>query len=180
VDTGNGRITRRFKAPGAKFLNDVTVTPRGTVFVSDMLTNTIWRLQGDSFTAWLKDDALEMPNGVLWDGGRLLVASWGVGMKPDFSTETDGYLKAVDVETKTITARFAPIPLGNLDGVAADGKGGYVVTDYMRGNVFRIGADGAPNLWLQLTQGTADIGSAPKLILLPQMSENTLSAYSNP
>ncbi|MES2683583.1 MAG: hypothetical protein V4650_08705 [Pseudomonadota bacterium] len=177
IDTGNKRITRRFKAAGAKFLNDVVVTPRGTVFVSDMLTNTIWRLQGDAFTPWLQSDALEMPNGLAWDGGKLQVASWGIGMKPDFSTDTTGYLKTVDTETKAITARFAPIPLGNLDGLVADGKGGYVVTDYMRGNVFKIGSDGQPNLWLQLTQGTADIGAAPGLIVLPQMSENTVSAY---
>lgn len=178
IDTGNGRVTRRFKAPGAKFLNDVAVTPRGTVFVSDTLTNTIWRLQGESFTAWLSDPALEGPNGLIFDQGKLLVASWGAGMKADWSVETPGYLKAVDPETKAITARFAPIPLGNLDGLAADGKGGYVVTDHSRGNVFRIGPDGHPNLWLQLTPGTADVGTAPGLLVLPQMSENTLSAYA--
>lgn len=178
INTGNERITRRFKAPGAKFLNDVTITPRGTVFVSDMLTNTIWRLQGESFTAWLQSDALEMPNGLAWDGGKLQVASWGVGMKPDFSTETTGYLKTVDTETKAISARFAPIPLGNLDGLVADGKGSYVVTDNLRGNVFKIGPDGQPNLWLQLTPGTADIGAALGLIVLPQMNDGTLSAYS--
>ncbi len=178
IDTGNKRITRRFKAPGAKFLNDVTVTPRGTVFVSDTLTNTIWRLQGDSFSAWLQSDALEMPNGLLWDKDQLLVASWGVGLKPDFSTDTAGYIKTVNIETKVIAARFTPVPLGNLDGLVADGKGGYVVSDFMRGNVFKIGPDGQPNLWLQLTQGTADVGTAPGLLLLPQMSENTLSAYS--
>ncbi|MES2884464.1 MAG: hypothetical protein V4709_06650 [Pseudomonadota bacterium] len=178
IDTGNKRITRRFKAPGAKFLNDVTVTPRGTVFVSDTVTNTIWRLQGEGFTAWLNDAALENPNGLAFDQGKLIVATWGA-MKPDWSTETPGYLKAVDAETKTITARFAPIPLGNLDGLVADGRGGYVVTDHTRGNVFKIGPDGQPNLWLQLTPGTADIGAAPGLIVLPQMSENTLTAYPN-
>lgn len=176
IDTGNKRITRRFKAPNAKFLNDVTVTPRGTVFVSDTVTNTLWRLQGDSFTAWLNDPALENPNGLVFDQGKLVVATWGA-MKPDWSTETPGYLKVVDPETKAIAARFAPIPLGNLDGLVADGKGGYVVTDNTRGNVFKIGPDGQPNLWLQLTPGTADIGAAPGLIVLPQMSENTLTAY---
>ena len=178
IDTGNKRITRRFKAPGAKFLNDVTVTPRGTVFVSDTVTNTIWRLQGESFTAWLNDASLENPNGLAFDQGKLVVATWGA-MKPDWSTETPGYLKTVDTETKAIAARFAPIPLGNLDGLVADGKGGYMVTDNTRGNVFKIGPDGQPNLWLQLTPGTADIGAAPGLIVLPQMSENTLTAYPN-
>lgn len=177
IDTGNSRIKRRLKAPGAKFLNDVTVTPSGTVFVSDMVTNTIWRLQGTTFTPWLTDAALENPNGLLFDKGQLLVASWGA-MKPDFSTVTPGYIKAVDVNTGAISARFTPVPLGNLDGLVADGKGGYVVSDFMRGNVFKIGADGQPKLWLQLTQGTADVGVAPGLLLLPQMTDGTVSAYS--
>lgn len=177
IDTGNGRIKRRLKAPGAKFLNDVTVGSNGSVYVSDMVTNTIWRLSGAEFTPWLNDAALENPNGLLVDKGQLVVASWGA-MKPDFSTETPGYLKTIDLKTKAISARFLPLPLGNLDGLAADGKGGYVVSDFMRGNVFRIGADGQPNLWLQLTTGTADLGAAPGLIVLPHMQDNTLSAYA--
>jgi len=176
IDTGNGRVKRRLKAPGAKFLNDVTVTANGTVFVSDMVTNTIWRLSGEAFTPWLADAALENPNGLLFEKGQLLVASWGV-MKPDFSTETPGYIKKIDLESRAITARFLPIPLGNLDGLVSDGKGGYVVSDFIRGNVFRIGSNGQPNLWLQLTQGTADLDTAPGLLLLPQMAENTVSAY---
>ncbi|MDO9454161.1 MAG: hypothetical protein Q7J29_15085 [Stagnimonas sp.] len=177
IDTGNGRVKRKLKAPGARYLNDVTVSPNGTVFVSDQVTNTIWRLQGDSFTPWLVDAALENPNGLLFDKGALLVASWGA-MKPDFSTETPGYIKTIDISTKTIAARFLPVPLGNLDGLAADGKGGYVVDDFTRGNVFRIGADGQPNLWLQLTPGTADLGTAPGLLLLTHRVDNTVSAYS--
>lgn len=177
IDTGNGRVKRRLKAPGAKFLNDVTVTSNGTVFVSDTVTNTIWRLQGESFTPWLQEAALENPNGLLFEKGQLLVASWGV-MKPDFSTETPGYIKTVNLDTRAISARFLPIPLGNLDGLVSDSKGGYVVSDYVRGNVFRIGTDGQPNLWLQLTTGTADLGAAPGLVLLPQRLENTVSAYS--
>lgn len=177
IDTGNGRIKRKLKAPGANHLNDVTVSSNGTVFVSDQVTNTIWRLQGESFTPWVVDAALENPNGLLFDKGQLLVASWGV-MKPDFSTETPGYIKTVDLNTKAISARFLPVPLGNLDGLAADGKGGYVVDDFTRGNVFRIGADGQPNLWLQLTPGTADLGTAPGLLLLAHRVDNTVSAYS--
>jgi DNA-binding beta-propeller fold protein YncE len=177
IDTGNGRVKRRFKAAGAKFLNDVTVTGNGTVFVSDQITNTIWRLSGNSFTPWLQSAELENPNGLLFDKGKLLVASWGV-MKPDFSTETPGYIKAVDLDTQAITPLVAPIPLGNLDGLVSDGQGGYVVSDFMRGNVFRIGSDGQPRLWLQLTQGTADVGVAPGLLLVPQMADGVLSAYS--
>lgn len=177
IDTGNGRIKRRLKAAGAKLLKDVTVTSNGTVFVSDQITNTIWRLQGESFTAWLSDPALENPTGLLFDQGQLLVASWGV-MQPDFSTITAGYLKTINLDTLAIAARFTPIPLGNLDGLVSDGKRGYIVSDYLRGNVFKIGADGQPNLWLALEPGTASLGTAPGLMLLPQFKDSTLSAYS--
>lgn len=176
IDTGNGRVKRRFKAAGAKFLNDVTVTGNGTVFVSDMVTNTIWRLQGNAFTAWLGSPALQNPNGLLFDKGELLVASWGV-MQPDFSTETPGYLQRVDLASAAVTAKFAPIPLGNLDGLVSDGKGNLIVSDFMRGNVFRIAADGQPRLWLQLEPGTADLGSAPGMVLVPNMNAGSVTAY---
>ena len=35
---------------GAKFLNDVAVTARGSVLVSDMLASTIYALQGDKIS----------------------------------------------------------------------------------------------------------------------------------
>lgn len=176
VDTGNGRIKRRLKAAGSKGLNDIAVTSNGTVFVSEDGGNTIWRLQGDSFAPWLRDPALEGPSGLLFDKGQLLVASFGVPKADGQGTESS-YLKTVDIATKAISARFLPIPLGNLDGLASDGKGGTVVSDFTRGNVFRIAADGQPNLWLQLTPGTADLGTAPGLLLVPQRLENTLTAY---
>lgn len=177
VDTGNGRIKRRLKAPGSKGLDDVAVTSNGTVFVSEQDGNTIWRLQGDSFAPWLRDPALEGPKGLLFEKGQLLVASFGVPKADGQGAETS-YVKTVDIATKAISARFLPIPLGNLDGLASDGKGGTVVSDFTRGNVFRIGADGQPNLWLQLTPGTADLGTAPGLLLVPHRLENTLSAYA--
>lgn len=177
VDTGNGRIKRRLKAPGSKGLSDVVVTGNGTVFVSEESGNTIWRLQGGSFAPWVRDPALEGPNGLLFDKGQLVVASFGVP-RADGQGAENSYLKTVDLTTKTIAARFLPIPLGNLDGLASDGKGGTVVSDFSRGNVFRIGADGQPNLWLQLTPGTADLGTAPGLLLVPQRLENTVSAYA--
>ena len=177
VDTGNGRIKRRLKAPGSKGLSDVVVTGNGTVFVSEESGNTIWRLQGGSFAPWVRDPALEGPNGLLFDKGQLVVASFGVP-RADGQGAENSYLKTVDLTTKAIAARFLPIPLGNLDGLASDGKGGVVVSDFTRGNVFRIGADGQPNLWLQLTPGTADLGTAPGLLLVPQRIENTVSAYA--
>ena len=53
IDTASGEITAKHKAPGATFLNDVTAAEDGRVFVSDMMQNQIWKLEGDQFEMWL-------------------------------------------------------------------------------------------------------------------------------
>jgi sugar lactone lactonase YvrE len=115
IDVASGEITATYDEPGATFLNDVTVDEDGRVFVSDTVQNQIWLLDGDQFQLWLEDPALENPNGLLAEPDRLLVASWGV-VKPDFSTEMPGHLKAVDYATKEITD-LGDKPVGNLDGL---------------------------------------------------------------
>ena len=71
IDTASGEITAKHKAPGATFLNDVTAAEDGRVFVSDMMQNQIWRLEGDQFEMWLQDAALEnrtacSPSRIAW------------------------------------------------------------------------------------------------------------------
>jgi hypothetical protein len=78
IDVASASIDARHKAAGATFLNDVSAHEDGRVFVTDMMENQIWQLDGETFELWLEDAALENPNGVLAVGDRLLVASWGV------------------------------------------------------------------------------------------------------
>ena len=54
IDTASGEVTARHEAPGATFLNDVTAHEDGRVFVSDMMQNQIWKLEGDQFEMWLR------------------------------------------------------------------------------------------------------------------------------
>jgi len=177
IDTGNGRVKRRFKAPGAKFLNDVAVSSSGVVYVSDMGSNTIWRLSGDSFTAIVKSEDLHAPNGLLIDKGQLVVASWGKEAQGETPAE-QSWLQAVDLNSRAVQPRFSPIPLGNLDGLAPDGKGGYFVSDFMLGNLFHVASDGEVNLWIPLEQGIADLAVLPgKGLLVPNMVSGTLTLY---
>ena len=53
IDTASGEVKQRYPAPGAKLLNDVTADSQGRVYVTDLLTNSIWRLEGGGFAAWL-------------------------------------------------------------------------------------------------------------------------------
>lgn len=179
VDTGNGRIKSRHKAAGAKFLNDVDIDASGRVYVSDMMTNTLWRLSGGKFEVMASGAGLEGPNGLLVEGGKLVVGNWGLLTGNGFETSTMGYLLSVDRTTAAIEPRFAPIPFANLDGIVSDGRGGYIASDWLHGNVYKISATGEANLWLLLEQGAADIGlGANKQLLVPMMLNNELRAYA--
>ena len=44
IDIGSGKIIKRFNAPGSTFLNDVALDDQGNIYVSDTVTNTIYKL----------------------------------------------------------------------------------------------------------------------------------------
>jgi DNA-binding beta-propeller fold protein YncE len=177
IDAAKGEIAGRYEAPGAKFLNDLTADKKGRVYVSDMVTNTIWVLEGGKLSVLLQDDALDNPNGLLAEDGRIVVGSWGK-MAQDFSTKIPGHMKVVDLATKKIADLGDPSPVGNLDGVEPDGKGGYFASDWMNGGLFHIGSDGKATRLLPLKKGSADIGVGPdRTVIIPMMMDDTVVAY---
>ncbi|HXG82113.1 MAG TPA: hypothetical protein VNJ05_09975, partial [Sphingomicrobium sp.] len=150
-----------------------------TLYVSDMMANAIWVLEGGRFAEWLRDDALDHPNGLLAQDGRILVASWGRDIAADFSTKVPGHVKVVEVATKKIASLGAGTPLGNLDGIEPDGAGGYTVTDWLNGAIFHVSADGRATRLLDLNQGSADHAFIAKdrLVVLPMMLDGKVVAY---
>lgn len=164
----------------ARFLNDVTVDDQGRVFVSDMLDAAIYVLDGGEFTQWLKGGGITAPNGLLAEDDRLVVASWGVLAAEGFETETQGHLKVVDYETKEVQSLGAGEPVGNLDGVEPDGQGGYLVTDWVNGALFRIDAQGQAEQLLDLNQGSADLEyiEDQNLAIIPMMLDDKVVAYT--
>jgi sugar lactone lactonase YvrE len=178
IDTSNGEIAAKHKAPGATFLNDVTAHQDGRVFVSDMLQNQIWKLEGDQFELWVEGEALANPNGLLAEQDRLLVAAWGDKPKDDFTTDVLGHLKAVDYATREVTD-VGDQPVGNLDGLEPDGQGGYLVTDWIGGGLYRFSPDGKAELIMDMGQGSADLEFVEnqKLVVIPMMLDGTVGAY---
>ena len=178
IDTASGEITARHEARGATFLNDVTAHPDGRVFVSDMMQNQIWKLEGDQLEMWLQDEELDNPNGLLAEQDRLVVGAWGKP-KEDFSTDVPGHLMAVDYQSKVITSIGPGDPIGNLDGVEPDGQGGYLVTDWFSGGLYDVSADGKAEMLLDLPQGSADheYVEDEKLAVIPMMMDGTVNAY---
>lgn len=48
IDVDTGKIVRAWDAEGAQFLNDLAVDSSGRICVSDMVTDSIYRLDGDT------------------------------------------------------------------------------------------------------------------------------------
>jgi DNA-binding beta-propeller fold protein YncE len=177
VDLASGKLVSTIEVPGAVFLNDMTADDTGKVYVSDMLADTIYRIDGDRPELFVKDALLASPNGVFADGGRLIVASWGKGIdKTDFSTAEPGGLLSVDLATKEVTPLPGAQNFADLDGVIAIG-GTIYATAYMTGTLYSYKPGGAPTAIAHFKPGSADIGTDGKAtIYVPLMGEGAVAA----
>ena len=187
IDIDNGKIMKRFNAPGSAFLNDVVSDNQGNIYVSDTITNTIYKLDGNnnsntsSLQAWLQSPQLNGPNGLHVDNtkNKLIVASLGNMSKPGAGIEV------VDLKTKTITTlgkEGTTSPFGGLDGIESDTTDArYYVTDNPAGKVYIVNANGTGyGTLIDLhTQGAADLEFIPSqsTIIIPLMQDNKLVAY---
>lgn len=179
IDIATGKVTAAYPADGAIFLNDPAMDAAGRVYVSDMITNKIHVLEGDTLGVLVEGDALQHPNGLNMRGDQLLVAPWGKDLQPDFTTTTGGHLYTVDLDSAEIAPLGSGAPIGNLDGLEPDGAGNWIVSDWIAGAVVRIAEDGSHETLLDLDMGSADIEFLPEmsLLIVPMMLNDTLVAY---
>lgn len=177
IDAQSGEILKRYDAADAKFLNDVTTDDEGRVYVSDMMTNKIWRLADGKFEVWLDSPNLKNPNGLKVVGDKLIVAAWGPSDAE--GTPAPANLLEVTLVDKSVRDLGDGAPVGNLDGLEPLDESSFLVTDWIAGALFRIDATGKAEQLLDLNQGSADIGYVPaeRLLLIPMMKDDKLVAY---
>ncbi len=179
IDIETGKITGSWSAEGAIFLNDTALDENGRVYVSDMIAERIHVLDGDTLSVLAEGEALQHPNGLSMRDGALLVAPWGQGLQEDFTTKIGGHLLTVDLASGEVAALGSGDPVGNLDGLEPDGKGNWIVTDWIAGAVYRLSDDGGKDMLMDLDMGSADLEYLPdsSLLIIPMMLNNTLVAY---
>lgn len=171
-------IARHAPADGdpAQF-NDATADAAGNVYVFSRRLDTVFRLRDGRFEPWVKVDAQVTGkfNGVRADGDRLLLGSWQV---PGPGGEQLGHLTTIDLASGAV-GRIGSAPIGHIDGIEPDGRGGWVITDFTPGRLLRVGADGTVDPLLTLSIGTADLHYLPdrQLLLLPMLRNDHLRAY---
>lgn len=176
VDLTTGEIRRSLAMPEAVFLNDVT-SDGEVAYVSDMMTNSLWRYNDGEFAPWFSDPQLSHPNGVFLDEGRLLVGSWGSGLRDDFTTETPGSLLSISLETREISVVATGI--GNIDGITRIDDA-IIVSDWVTGELVEIGSNGEVHQTAQFAPGLADISSEGSTLFLPMMLDGTLISQDYP
>ena len=179
IDIDKAKILNRYVAPAAVHLNDVAADEKGYVYVSDTLTDSIYLLNKIGlFPLWLYSPALEAPNGLYIEGDNMIVASWGF-RTDGINSKVPGHLKIVSLINKSIKSLGNGSPVGNLDGIEADAKGNYYVTDWVNGKLLLIKPNGDAEVLLDLSLGAADIEVilGKQLIIIPLMKDNKVVAY---
>jgi hypothetical protein len=175
-DISSGREVSRVKIADAKFLNDLCTGPDGAIYITDSFANRVWVVRNGTASLFSDAPQLQLPNGILVDGNKVLVATDGSGGRGDAGTP--GSLFAIDIATKTLT-QVTRQSIGTPDGLESDGRGGYITSDVGGGRLFHITATGEVRQIRTLDRQPADISYVPsrKLLLVPHLGLNRVSAY---
>ena len=163
IDIKKGKIEKKIPIEGASGLNDLTVSSKGTVYVSDSKTSTIWRIENDKPVSYLEE--VKGANGLKAIGNDLIYAEGKLLMKADAN--------------KKLT-KIAEVPQG-IDGIEPVGNGDFIVSAWV-GYIYYVYADGHFDTLLDThadNKNTADIGfdAAKKIVYVPTFLGKTVSAY---
>ncbi len=166
VDLATASITNRWEVEGAQFLNDVTIDPDGNIYFSDSNTNKIHLVSNGNLSTWLSDSTLGNPNGLLFQGDKIMLATFG-----------SGELKKINLADKSVELINGETPGG--DGVESVGED-YLVSSW-QGEVYYISASGEKTVLLS-TQGKANAAdiefiAEKNLLLVPTFFDNRVVAY---
>ena len=163
LDNPNDRIVHPID--GAISLNDLATDSSGHAYLSDTMNSRVVRVdlatgENSTYISTLPSS----PNGVLVQGDRLYIASWGVMSdrpeeRAEWITKTAGDLYWVSLKDSTKSRHIIVPELGNLDGVEIDQKGNIYVSDWESGKLYKISSGTKTVVSLgQYGQGLADIG----------------------
>ena len=163
IDISKGKIEKKIQIEGASGLNDITVSNKGIVYVSDSKTSRIWRIQNDKPVLYLED--IKGANGLKAIGNDLIFAEGKLLMKAN---------------AKKQVSKIAEVPQG-IDGIEPVGNGDFIVSAWI-GYIYYVYADGHFENLLDThdqNKNTADIGFDPvkKIVYVPSFLGKTVAAY---
>lgn len=115
ISLDKGEVIRKHKAKDSQFLNDVAVSGLGDVFISDMFTNSIYRLSDERVEIFIQSKELNHPNGLFYKDGYLYIGT------------ADAIMKA-NLETKEISLVIDNT--GSIDGLKMIAENKFLISDW--------------------------------------------------
>ncbi len=174
IDIKGGRVKTKILVPGAKLLNDVVIDGKGVIYVSDTFTSSIHQVVDGKVSLFESGDRLNSPNGLVLDGDRLIVTSYGL-TAGKWVTPVPGALYALDLKTKKRTDLLKKKDFQVLDGLLKFEGDHYLFTEGPAGTV-HLGdlKSGTSRPLITGVWGAADIGYSPakKLLAIPRLDED--------
>ena len=163
MDIKNQKVIKKIQIPGAGALNDITVSDKGVVYVSDSKTGKIWKIENDRPSVFLEN--IEGANGLKAIGNELIFAE-------------GKFLKKANAQ-KEIT-KIAEVTEG-IDGIEPVGNGDFLATSWV-GYIYYVYADGHFETLLETHDqkiNAADIGysAEKKMVYVPTFLHKTVAAY---
>lgn len=168
IDIASGKITGKIEVEGAKFLNDITVDKKGTVYISDTGTGKIHILKNNKAELYFESSEFKGINGLLALNNELYVVDFGTGINYKLSADK----KLVKFTTTSEGA----------DGVVPVGDGSFLVSNW-NGEVYHVSAKGESKKLLDTKEkkvSAADIeyDAKSKTLYIPTFFANTVTAYT--
>jgi hypothetical protein len=163
INVAAGKIENKITVEGAQALNDITVDPKGIVYISDSRAGNIYRMEKGKVELYLEN--LKGVNGLKAVGRDLYIL-----------TAKEVYKAGADKKLTTITV----LETGG-DGLEPVGNGDFIATSWP-GYMYYVSANGKTDLLLDTHEqkmNTADIGFHPgkKIIYVPTFFKKSVIAY---
>lgn len=164
IDVNTGSIVERIPIEGSIMLNDITIDPKGTVYVSDTRLGKVHKIENGAPSLYMED--LKNPNGLLSVGEVLYVLANGQ------------LLSTRDGKTSALLAQGME---ASTDGIEMVRENEFIVSCWL-GVIYYVKSDGTTQILLDTRDrksNTADIGfdSVNKIVYVPTFAKNKVVAY---
>ena len=165
IDIKKGEISKRIAVPYAEGLNDVTVDPKGVVYVSDSKLKRVFMVKGNDATPHL--ESLKGPNGVKWIKDNLYLLDAGTLYRVEYDRKLTKLAEGME---------------GGTDGVEPVNDKDFIVSCWA-GVIYYVNADGSKEILLDTRTdkiNSADLSYDPvtRMVYVPTFWKNSVVAYS--
>ncbi len=163
IDIKKGVIENKIAIDGASGLNDITVTDKGIVYVSDSKTAKIWKIENNKPSLYLEN--MKGVNGLKAVKDNLYILSGKTFIKADANKQLTTIIELPEAG----------------DGLEPIGNGNFIATSWI-GYIYYVYGDGKFETLLDThldKVNTADIGydAAKRIVYVPTFNAKKIIAY---